>query len=365
MLSARLKPAVTRVITPVAAFALRRGITPNAVTWVGAIGVVVCALYFYPRGDFFIGTVAICILALSDLFDGTMARLSSAGSSKWGEFLDSTIDRITDSSILLGVSIYLINRDDLLAYVVLVTLVTGLLVPYIRAKAESFGIPCSGGIAERTERLIISLAAIGFDGLGTSIGRTILLTAISNSSDMLNYLSWKDYEDWLGNVMSYNIYRGIDGVFDPTPIANVPFTGSGFNTYTDDISMLLQGQGVFDYYVEALEGMGNPYGFSDNSISNVAEAFQDPIVFIPNAFKPSGFNSVFLPVTTYVDITAYQFDVFNRWGLNVFSTTNIDQGWDGTNGGVKQELGVYVYLVRFRNSKGEYLEFKGSVTLLR
>jgi CDP-diacylglycerol--glycerol-3-phosphate 3-phosphatidyltransferase len=166
MLSARLKPAVTRVITPVAAFALRRGITPNAVTWVGAVGVVICALYFYPRGDFFIGTLAICILALSDLFDGTMARLSSAGTSKWGGFLDSTIDRITDSSILLGVSIYLINRDDLLSYVVLATLVTGLLVPYIRAKAESFGIPCYGGIAERTERLIISLAAIGFDGLG-------------------------------------------------------------------------------------------------------------------------------------------------------------------------------------------------------
>jgi CDP-diacylglycerol--glycerol-3-phosphate 3-phosphatidyltransferase len=50
--------------------------------------------------------------------------------------------------------------------VVMVTLVTGMLVPYIRAKAESFGIECTGGIAERTERLIISLAAIGFDGLG-------------------------------------------------------------------------------------------------------------------------------------------------------------------------------------------------------
>ncbi|MEY3196151.1 MAG: hypothetical protein RLZZ82_402 [Actinomycetota bacterium] len=166
MLSARLKPAVTRVITPVAAFALRRGVTPNAVTWVGAIGVVICALYFYPRGEFFVGTLAICILALSDLFDGTMARLSSSGSSKWGGFLDSTIDRITDSSILLGVSIYLIDRGDALSYVVLVTLVTGMLVPYIRAKAESFGISCSGGLAERTERLIISLAAIGFDGLG-------------------------------------------------------------------------------------------------------------------------------------------------------------------------------------------------------
>jgi len=159
MLSARLKPAVTRVITPVAAFALRRGITPNAVTWVGAIGVVICALYFYPRGEFFIGTVAICILALSDLFDGTMARLSSAGSSKWGGFLDSTIDRITDSAVLLGVSIFLINENDELSYVVLATLLTGLLVPYIRAKAESFGISCSGGIAERTERLIIALTA--------------------------------------------------------------------------------------------------------------------------------------------------------------------------------------------------------------
>ena len=165
MLSARLKPAVTKVITPVASFALRIGITPNAVTWVGAIGVVVSSLYFYPRGEFFVGTLIICLMALSDLFDGTMARLSSSGSSRWGGFLDSTIDRITDSAILLGVSLYLINQTDPLAYVVIATLVTGLLVPYIRAKAESFGIACSGGIAERTERLIISLAAIGFDGL--------------------------------------------------------------------------------------------------------------------------------------------------------------------------------------------------------
>jgi CDP-diacylglycerol--glycerol-3-phosphate 3-phosphatidyltransferase len=166
MLSARLKPSVTKVITPVAAFALRRGITPNAVTWVGAVGVVISSLYFYPKGDFFLGTLVICVLALSDLFDGTMARLSSSGSSRWGGFLDSTIDRVTDSAILIGVTVYLIESDDSLAYVALAALITGLLVPYIRAKAESFAIVCTGGIAERTERLIISLAAIGFDGLG-------------------------------------------------------------------------------------------------------------------------------------------------------------------------------------------------------
>jgi CDP-diacylglycerol--glycerol-3-phosphate 3-phosphatidyltransferase len=178
MLSARLKPAVTRVITPVAVVFLRMGITPNAVTWTGAIAVVTSALYFYPRGEFFIGTVIICVMALSDLFDGTMARLSQKGSSKWGGFLDSTIDRITDSAILVGMSIYLIDKEDPLVIVVIVTLVTGILVPYIRAKAECFGIECSGGIAERTERLIISLAAIGFEGLGIpytlSIGMWLL-----------------------------------------------------------------------------------------------------------------------------------------------------------------------------------------------
>jgi CDP-diacylglycerol--glycerol-3-phosphate 3-phosphatidyltransferase len=178
MLSARLKPAVTRVITPVASVALRIGITPNAVTWTGAIAVVTAALYFYPRGEFFIGTVIICVMALSDLFDGTMARISQKGSSKWGGFLDSTIDRITDSAILVGISIYLIDKEDPLVIVVMVTLVTGILVPYIRAKAECFGIECSGGIAERAERLMISLAAIGFNGLGVpyilSVGMWLL-----------------------------------------------------------------------------------------------------------------------------------------------------------------------------------------------
>jgi len=166
MLSRSLKPAVTRLITPVAASALRIGITPNAVTWVGAVGVIASALFFYPRGDFFLGTAVISFFALSDLFDGTMARISKAGASKWGSFLDSTIDRVTDSAILLGVSIYLINNDDQLSLVVIATLVTGMLVPYIRAKAESFGVECSGGIAERTERLIIAMSAIALDGLG-------------------------------------------------------------------------------------------------------------------------------------------------------------------------------------------------------
>ena len=142
------------------------GLTPNSVTFAGAIGLVFSALYFYPRQEFFIGTLLISFFALSDLFDGAMARISQRGASKWGGFLDSTIDRITDSAILIGLILALIETSDSLAPVALGALVAGTLVPYIRAKAESLGIECSGGIAERTERLIIALTAIGFEGLG-------------------------------------------------------------------------------------------------------------------------------------------------------------------------------------------------------
>lgn len=179
MISSILKPAITKAIMPVASLALRCGITPNGVSWVGAIGVVASALYFYPRGDLFIGTLIISFFALSDLFDGTMARLSARGSSKWGGFLDSTIDRITDSAVLFGMSLYLIRNGDPLSIVMAITLVTGILVPYIRAHAEALKIDASGGIAERAERLMIILTAIGLDGLGVPYVLTVGIWALA------------------------------------------------------------------------------------------------------------------------------------------------------------------------------------------
>ena len=179
MISSVLKPAVTRLIEPVAGFALRTGLTPNMVTMIGAVGVLASAGYFYPREDYFIGTLFICFFALSDLFDGTMARISHQGASKWGGFLDSTIDRITDSAITIAILIPLIAADDKLSYLGLVTLVTGLLIPYIRAKAESFSIDCSVGIAGRTERLIIILTAVGFEGLNVPYALAIGLWVLA------------------------------------------------------------------------------------------------------------------------------------------------------------------------------------------
>ncbi|CAB4874304.1 unannotated protein [freshwater metagenome] len=164
---------VTKLINPVARLALRIGLTPNGVTLLGTLGLATCALYFLPRGQLFIGTIAICFFSLSDLFDGAMARLSQRGASKWGGFLDSTLDRISDAALHFGVAIYLIRKSDPLAYIVLLAMVLGFLISYIRAKAESLGIDCSIGIAERTERLLIALTAVGLSGLGVGYALSI------------------------------------------------------------------------------------------------------------------------------------------------------------------------------------------------
>ncbi len=166
MISSALKPAVTRLINPLARAALRVGLTPNSVTILGALGLIISAAYFDSNEEYFVGTLVITVFALSDLFDGAMARISEKGATSWGGFLDSTIDRVTDSAIVISLALPLIRNEDLLAYPAVVALVTGVLIPYIRAKAESFDIACSVGITERTERLIIILVAAGFHGLG-------------------------------------------------------------------------------------------------------------------------------------------------------------------------------------------------------
>lgn len=185
MASSALKPAINRVITPIAQFMLNIGFTPNSITIIGAIGSIVSASYFYAQGELVLGSLLVGFFTLSDLFDGAMARISDAGPSAWGGFLDSTLDRATDAAILGGAIIYFIRHDDRLAYLAVIALVLGFLIPYIRAKAESFDIACTVGVAERTERLILTVAGIGVSGLGVpyiagiSLWVLVILSAIT------------------------------------------------------------------------------------------------------------------------------------------------------------------------------------------
>jgi CDP-diacylglycerol--glycerol-3-phosphate 3-phosphatidyltransferase len=180
MIANRFKAPVTALITPICRGMLALGISANALTIIGALGGVFSALYFFSHGDFFVGTLVVALFALSDLFDGTMARLSEQGSTKWGALIDSTLDRITDAAICSGILVYAYSEEkmSLTVYLSLSALITGSLIPYIRARAESLGIDCSVGIAERTERLIALLVGTGFYGLGVEWALDVTLGVV-------------------------------------------------------------------------------------------------------------------------------------------------------------------------------------------
>jgi CDP-diacylglycerol--glycerol-3-phosphate 3-phosphatidyltransferase len=179
MIQNRLRAPVTALITPICRTLLKLGVTPNGVTIAGAAGSVLSSLYFFSRGDFFIGTLVVSLFVLSDLFDGTMARLSKQGTTRWGALIDSTLDRITDAAICAGIMIYSYGNDEMvIALLALFALVTGGLIPYIRAKAESLGIDCSVGFAERAERLIILLVGTGLYGLDLDVALPIALVVV-------------------------------------------------------------------------------------------------------------------------------------------------------------------------------------------
>ncbi len=165
---------MTVLISPLCRTLLRLGVTPNAVTIFGAVGSSVSAIYFFSQGSFFVGTLIIALFVLSDLLDGTMARLSKSGSTAWGAVIDSTLDRVTDAAIFFGIVLYAYDasRHEIL-WLAGLALVVGGLIPYIRAKAESLGIDCSVGFAERAERLIIVLVSTGLYGLGIEVALVI------------------------------------------------------------------------------------------------------------------------------------------------------------------------------------------------
>ncbi|MEV7544481.1 phosphatidylinositol phosphate synthase [Streptomyces sp. NPDC089915] len=169
MLNKYARAFFTRVLTPFAAFLLRRGVSPDAVTLIGTAGVVAGALVFFPRGEFFWGTITITLFVFSDLVDGNMARQAGV-SSRWGAFLDSTLDRVADAAIFGGLALWYAGsgNDNVLCAVAIFCLASGQVVSYTKARGEAIGLPVAvNGLVERAERLVISLVAAGVSGLQT------------------------------------------------------------------------------------------------------------------------------------------------------------------------------------------------------
>ncbi len=167
MLNTYARAFFTRVLTPFAALLLRRGVSPDTVTLIGTGGVVAGALAFYPRGAFFWGTVVITLFVFSDLVDGNMAR-QLGRSSRWGAFLDSTLDRVADAAVFGGLALWYAGggHDTVLTAVTIFCLASGQIVSYTKARGEAIGLPVKvNGLVERAERLVLTLVACGLSGL--------------------------------------------------------------------------------------------------------------------------------------------------------------------------------------------------------
>lgn len=147
---ALLQPLVSRLATA--------GVSPNAITSVGTLVLVGSGVAF-GFGWVRWGAVLLLLSGVGDMLDGRVARLRGA-TSKFGAFYDSTLDRVGESALLVGIAVFFVNGGVAGAWVIPAIVVTasalaaGLIVSYARARAEGLGLECKVGIAQRAERVL-------------------------------------------------------------------------------------------------------------------------------------------------------------------------------------------------------------------
>jgi phosphatidylinositol phosphate synthase len=171
------------VLGPIARLLVRLGVSPDVVTIAGTLGVAISALICFPQGWLWQGVLVVTIFVISDMIDGLMAKITGK-TSNWGAFLDSTSDRLGDAAVFGGILLYFVYREDstLWAAIALAGLVFGQWTSYVKARAESLGFSCTGGLAARADRLVIILAGAFLAGLGVPYVLQIAVAALAVTS---------------------------------------------------------------------------------------------------------------------------------------------------------------------------------------
>jgi CDP-diacylglycerol--glycerol-3-phosphate 3-phosphatidyltransferase len=171
LLSTRAKEAARAMLAPVVRLAMALRLTPNAITVIG-FGVVVAAAGLIGTGNLLAGAVVLTAGSLLDAVDGALAR-ATGGTSAFGSFLDSTLDRAAEAVLYGGVAAYYLGAAADPAAPVLLALLAmagSFMVSYTRARAEGIGLTASVGLAPRLERLVLIVAGIALAGIGFEIG---------------------------------------------------------------------------------------------------------------------------------------------------------------------------------------------------
>lgn len=170
--SVSVKSGAARVFDPLGRALLRAGVSPNAVTVAGLVGVL-AGCWLATQGWLVPAVIVVTLSALTDVVDGSMARMRGEA-SRFGALLDSTTDRVADGAVFGAVAYLLAVRHDLWGVTAaLIALVAGQVVSYVKARAESLGLTADVGLIERFERL----AVLGIGGLLTGFGVSWGLTA--------------------------------------------------------------------------------------------------------------------------------------------------------------------------------------------
>ena len=214
----------------------------------------------------------------------------------------------------------------------------------------------------------------------TSYGQTILLESEINIDygddpqyfeQYTNTLTFNEYENWLGNVNEYQLYRSINrDEFDVLPLYVFDRVNNPNEElkYIDVVTEFGDGNGRFCYYIKAIEGNNNPYGpVTEGSYSNISCVSQTPILFVPSSFTPNGdeHNEIFKPITNFVSEIGYEFSIYTRSGAQLFSTNDPQKGWDGTFQGRFVQNDNYVYHISYINGVGDLTEKVQVFTLIR
>lgn len=145
----KLRPQIKVILDPLAR---RMNVNPDIITVTGLLMSILTA-FIFARGDLLLGGIFIGLSGFVDMLDGAIARKHSR-TTPFGGVLDSTLDRFADAFILIGI-IYGGFVNPIIGILALHASIT---VSYVRARAESEGIECNVGIAERPERLVILMA---------------------------------------------------------------------------------------------------------------------------------------------------------------------------------------------------------------
>ncbi|NLF02577.1 MAG: CDP-alcohol phosphatidyltransferase family protein [Anaerolineales bacterium] len=150
------------ILSPITRVLASLGVHPNTITIVGFLLQVGVGIVF-GLGRIQLGGLLLVLVAPVDALDGALAR-ATGRKTRFGAFLDSTLDRLSDAALILGLVAHHIKQGSAtLTALMLVSLVAAMLVSYIRARAESLGFTCKRGLLTRMERvaLIAILAALG------------------------------------------------------------------------------------------------------------------------------------------------------------------------------------------------------------